>query len=317
MMNERQMKYILAIAEEGNITATAKKLYISQPSLSYMLAQVEKEVGAQLFDRSVSPLSLTYAGECYVKAAKRILSVQKELQHQIGDIQNNQQGRLSIGCGRQHSPIIFPIILPAFMSKYPGVQIKLLEERISILEDLLTSGNLELAFTTRTIHNNMLGCIPLYDEEMLLLAPRSFSPPAVIKKDTHAYPIVDLSHVNGKPFVLFHSGLHIRHIADEIFTCHGIHPNVILETSNWQTCYSIVEKGMAFSILPYPPLLEGYWTDKINCYSIDSSYDRRMSIYYRKNTYHPKIMENFIDLAQAIVNELIRYRRKYIMRSWK
>lgn len=299
------MKYILAIAREGNITAAAKKLYISQPSLSYMLAQVEKEVGAQLFDRSASPLSLTYAGECYIKAAQRILSVQKELQQQIGDIHNNQQGRLSIGCGRQHSPIIFPIILPAFMSRYPGVRIKLFEERISMLEELLTSGNLELAFTTRTIHNNMLGCIPLYNEEMILLAPRSFNPPAVKTQDSHAYPLVDLSHVDGQPFVLMPANHHIRHLADEIFANHGIHPDVILETSNWQTCYSIVENGMAYSILPYPPLLEGHWTDKVKCYSIDGSYYRRMSIYYRKNSYHPKIMENFIDLVQENVKKQI------------
>ena len=62
-MNLKQARYIQTIAQEGSITAAARKLYISQPSLSQMLKQVEAELGAALFDRSVSPVHLTLAGE--------------------------------------------------------------------------------------------------------------------------------------------------------------------------------------------------------------------------------------------------------------
>ena len=63
-MNIKQAQYIQTIASEGSITAAAKKLYISQPSLSQMVRQVEKELGVTLFDRTSLPLRLTYAGEC-------------------------------------------------------------------------------------------------------------------------------------------------------------------------------------------------------------------------------------------------------------
>ena len=61
-MNLKQAHYIRTIAQEGSITAAAKKLYISQPSLSQMLKQVEAELGVSLFDRSVSPFRPTFAG---------------------------------------------------------------------------------------------------------------------------------------------------------------------------------------------------------------------------------------------------------------
>ena len=62
-MNLKQAQYIKTIAECGSVTAAAKKLFVSQPSLSQMLRQVEQEIGLPLFDRSVSPLRPTYAGE--------------------------------------------------------------------------------------------------------------------------------------------------------------------------------------------------------------------------------------------------------------
>ena len=54
-MNLKQARYIRAIAQEGGVTAAARKLYVSQPALSQMLRQVEEELGTGLFDRSVSP----------------------------------------------------------------------------------------------------------------------------------------------------------------------------------------------------------------------------------------------------------------------
>ena len=72
-MNLKQARYIKTIAQCGSITAAAKKLYVSQPSLSQMLRQIEEEIGLPLFDRSVSPFHITYAGEKYLEAAEIIL----------------------------------------------------------------------------------------------------------------------------------------------------------------------------------------------------------------------------------------------------
>ena len=78
-MNLKQAHYIRTIAQEGSITAAAKKLYISQPSLSQMLKQVEAELGVSLFDRSVSPFRPTFAGEKYLQTAGIILAASQRL----------------------------------------------------------------------------------------------------------------------------------------------------------------------------------------------------------------------------------------------
>ena len=72
-MDFRQLQYLTAVAEYRNVTKAAESLYISQSALSHYIRKAEEELGVQLFDRSTTPISLTYAGTCYIRSAQRIL----------------------------------------------------------------------------------------------------------------------------------------------------------------------------------------------------------------------------------------------------
>lgn len=75
-MDTRHLQYILTIAQKQNMTKAAEELYISQSSLSQYLAKLEQEIGVPLFERTRSRMLLTPAGELYVKAAQRVLSIE-------------------------------------------------------------------------------------------------------------------------------------------------------------------------------------------------------------------------------------------------
>jgi len=159
-VNDRQLR---SIAKEGNLTAAAQRLFISQPSLSGMLAHMEEELGVKLFDRSVTPMMLTYAGEQFVKSAEEILAIYYDLQHRMDDISDAYIGRLNVGCGPRLSPYLIPKILPQFMKRYPDVQINLFEYARQLLEQRLASGNLDLVFTTLVPPvNKSIDYMPLY-----------------------------------------------------------------------------------------------------------------------------------------------------------
>ena len=91
-MNMKQALYFKTIAQYGTITAAAKQLYISQPSLSQTLRQIEDEVGTPLFDRSTSPFHLTYAGERYLKAVEAMLDIETRLKEEIESIRRDACG---------------------------------------------------------------------------------------------------------------------------------------------------------------------------------------------------------------------------------
>ncbi len=309
-MNERQLRYILAIAEERNITAAAHKLFISQPSLSYLLSHVEEELGIKLFDRNVTPLALTDAGKCYIETAKGILGLYNGLKNQIDDIQHLRKGRLTIGCSPQVSSFLFPTLLPNFCRKHPDIQITLYEESLTVLGELLASGDLEVAFTNAVINNKTFGHVPLFREELILLAPDSFTPSTIEKNENSSLPIIDLSCLKDCSFVLLKPKHRLRQMIDRIFSDIDIQPKIIFETSNWETCYSMVEEGLAFTILPYSPLNRFYWTDNIvKRYGLHGNHYRQLSIYYRNNTYHPELIEAFISLTQSIINDHMKDTR--------
>ena len=67
-MEDRALEYIQAVLEEGSVTRAAKRLFLAQPSLSQYLGRVEKNLGAEIFERSTSPVRLTAAGEIFVRS---------------------------------------------------------------------------------------------------------------------------------------------------------------------------------------------------------------------------------------------------------
>jgi LysR family cyn operon transcriptional activator len=249
-LNDRQLQYILKIAKEGNITVAAQKLNISQPSLSNLLSRIEEALGAKIFDRSTSPLALTYTGEKYVQAAEKILGVLNELQHQIDDIQDSQTGRLNIGCGPQSSPVFIPPLLPRLLEQYLGVQYTLTEDSFSVLEEQLLTGNLDIILNVRELNNSSIESELLGKEEMLLLAPPGFRPASAFTKDGRSYPCIKLHLEKDIPFVLMKPKHHLRIMVDKIFAGINFIPTILLETDSWETCLRMAEKGIAFTIFP-------------------------------------------------------------------
>jgi DNA-binding transcriptional LysR family regulator len=303
-MTDRQLEYILTISEEGNFTVAAEKLFISQPSLSALLAKVEADYGAKLFERSTSPVRLTYAGECYVQAARQILTIQKELRDKIFDIQNEEAGKLTVGCGQHTSSDIFPLIIPVFKRRYPKIQLNLLEDNVSYFEKLLIADSLDLVFTTAPIYNNAIQSVPLYAEEVLLFTPPSL--PVGGRVMAHqAFPVCDMAFFKEQPFVLFKKGRYLRHLSDRIFEDSKIVPCIILETNSWETCLSMVEKGLACTLLPYPPFKQNLPIGTINKYSIKNKPLRTISLCYKKRVILSKNIERFVSLSKEAIKKYI------------
>jgi DNA-binding transcriptional LysR family regulator len=300
-MNDRHFRYILEIAKEGSITAAAQNLFISQPSLSNLLASVEEEIGAKIFDRSVVPMVPTYVGEKYIEAAKKIRGIMQELQSQIDDMGDTLTGCLHIGCGHQ-SPFIIPLILPVLMDRFPGIQFKLTEDHAPALEELLLNGLLDVILnaTVKTTHPNVV-YTTLTKEEILLLSPVDFIPKKTVYVKNKLFPCVDLAELADRPFVLMKKGHHLRMLQDLILKDAGYTPNIILETDHWQTCFRMVDSGIAHTFLPNIKIEID--TQNIGGFSLAGDYYRQTYLCYRKNAYISKALKEFISVVCSLLRQ--------------
>ena len=111
MINFLNLEYFLVAAEELNFTRAAKKLFISQQSLSNHISNLEKEFDVVLFNRT-SPLTLTYAGQALKARARELLDLRDETYKEISDIKDFSTGQLAIGVSHTRGRVILPEILP-------------------------------------------------------------------------------------------------------------------------------------------------------------------------------------------------------------
>ena len=148
-MEFRQFRYILKIAEEGTLSSAAKKLYVSQPSLSQMLAAQEKKIGAPLFDRGGTCLTPTAVGRLYLETARSIIALDEAFHQQVDDCMRGAAGNVTVGLTQFRSTHLLAPMLPAFRAKYPKIRLHLREDTTYRLEELAEAGETDCIAAAR------------------------------------------------------------------------------------------------------------------------------------------------------------------------
>ncbi|WP_371372866.1 LysR family transcriptional regulator [Sporomusa aerivorans] len=299
-MDFRQLQYILQVAEERSFSKAAQKLYIAQPSLSQFIHKLEQRLGIQLFDRSSSPLRLTFAGELYVETAKRILDLKDLLSQQIDDIAELKKGRLTIGISPFRSAYILPSILLAFQQKFPGIEIILIEANFTELESYASNGTTDLSIMTLPIREDLFAYTPLLSEELVLALPPHH--PAQARGhnatwDQNPRPRMDLTELHKDPFIVLGQRLHQTTI--ELCRQAGFEPRIILETKSAEAAHAFVAAGVGVAFIPDTFVLFSNMSERPLYFSVnDPLPTRKLVAAYRAGKYLPRAAQEFIAIAQ-------------------
>lgn len=144
-MTSRELEYIKTVADEKSISSAARKLYIAQPSLSQSLQRIEENLGAKLFNRTPSGLTLTYAGERCYQMACQVLKIYSDFEAEISDINQLKTGRIVMGTTNHLGTVILPEILLEFKENSPSVELEILEDNTGNLEAKLLTGAMDFA----------------------------------------------------------------------------------------------------------------------------------------------------------------------------
>ena len=233
-MNIRQAEYLITIAEEGSITYAAKRLFISQPSLSQTLKQIEHDLGAVIFDRSVSPHRITAEGVYILRAARDMLDIQSDLSTRLQRMKSETEGILRLGISTQRSMQIIPYILPSFRKAYPHVTIQLTEKGSATLEELLIKDRIDLAFAAAEPSSQLLEYQLLEKETIGILSGKQTP-----YLQSHTGQTVSMEELENESFVSLTYGHNVRLIQDSLFHAYGISPRIILETDSFEVAMRV------------------------------------------------------------------------------
>ena len=294
-MNVRQAQYLIAVFEEGSISGAAKRLYITQPALSQTIQMAEKEIGAQIFDRSTSPISLTYVGEKYLAAARKLVALEENLRREITEIRQETSGRLRVGISTLRSMAILPRVLPRFFRLYPSVELEVEETGSSSMEQLVLGGKVDLALLlSRDQVLEELSYVFLCRERLLLFA----GPETALAKRIPPYTGIPISEAGEERFISVRPGHGTRTTQDHMFEEYHMAPRILFETHSVEVARRLAITCNAVAL--FPETLLSNWIQPAGIYYpiLGDQFLRELYFCYSRDSYVPRYMSDFIQITR-------------------
>ncbi|MEV0235891.1 LysR substrate-binding domain-containing protein [Nonomuraea sp. NPDC050786] len=241
-MELRQLEYFVAVAEEQNFTRAAERVHISQSGVSAQIRQLERELGAELFDRSGRTATLTVAGKAALEHARAALAAAGAVGEAVGEVSDLIRGRLAIGMviGCTITPLFEA--LAAFHRAHPGVEISLLEGNSDRLVEGVRAGTLDLALVgTATAVHEGLEALTIISERLVVAVPPDHP--------LAALPQVTLTDLSTYPIVCMPPGTGLRAVFDQACAAQGVRPVIALQASAADAIADLAARGVAVGIL--------------------------------------------------------------------
>lgn len=291
-MELRQARYVLAVARERSFSKAAAQLHLAQPSLSQQIAKLEKEWGVQLFHRFSQQIELTDAGERFVQVAQALVDEAEGLEREMRAYAKGEAGKLMIGSLPITGAHVLPRVLSAFHQQYPAIELKLIEERSSQLEEMLVRGKLDVSLLTMPITDPFLLTEPIIHEEIFLAVPPHH--PLANHTDVSIEDLVD------QPFILLKEGQGFRQISMDLCQNAGFKPIIVFESTNIQTVQSLVAAGMGISFIPQMITRSPWVTDSPIYVRLNSRPHRTLVMAVHKDRHLSLPVKAFMDVLRGI-----------------
>ncbi len=244
-MELRHLRYFTAVADTLHFGRAARRVHVSQPTLSQQIRQLEEELGAPLFERARTGVRLTQAGELFRTYASRALEDVNAGQVAVGALRGLTTGTLRVGYPPSMRGVVVPA-LAAVLRGHPGLALSAEEAVVRRLERRLADGKLDVALGYAPARSPDLDAEPIFDSRLALVVARGH--PLAKAEAVGAKQLVE------EPFALLSHGLRVRARVDAYFAAMRLAPHIALESNAVATVLEFVRAGLAVTVLPEPRL---------------------------------------------------------------
>lgn len=244
-MDFRQIRYFIAVAEELSFTRAAKRCGISQPPLSRSIAVLEEQIGARLFERNKSRVTLTPAGAELLEDAKRVLELISGSFQRVRQIDQGEAGCLTVGLGGATVYTLIPRLVRQFKEAYPNVQF--IYRAVPIPEQLaaLNDGEIDIGVVRLPVSGETIETLSVHVEKSVLALPSTHptcSKPGPVK----------LSELKDESFISYPSIKGFGYLSDFFNMCRhvGFVPRITHDVSSTEAIVSVVSCGEGIALIP-------------------------------------------------------------------
>lgn len=240
-MDIRALRYFVEVVKRQGFTAAADALFVTQPTISKMVRQLEVEVGTPLVVRDGRTIVPTETGRIVYQRGIEMLALQARLEAELAEVSTGVGGELAISIPPLASMLLTPV-LAEFHRLHPGVRLKLFERGSLRAIDELRANTFEIAGVLMPVDRAEFGTVPLACSPLRLVVPTD--------SVWHGRESVSFAELVNVSIVLFGEGYVLNDLVNTACVQHGFTPRVSGQSSEWDMLAKMVEIGVGVAILP-------------------------------------------------------------------
>lgn len=310
----RKREIVQAIYKEGGFSKAAKVLHIAQPSLSVMVSNIEKEIGARIFDRSTNPIALTQIGAKYLECSEQITIIEDDFRNYVNEVRGLEIGTLSIGANTLYISNLLPDIITEYSGRHPSININLYDHDSPALISMLVSGALDVAIDNLT-DNDKLEKHYLGTEYLFIAVPED--DPVNLRLKDYAYSYRDITdgiHMKSsrylhdlyafrdKPFIMLQKGFDTRRRCDYVLHDYGIQVKALYDLNQLSSAFGMAASGLGLTVVSDTLIRHSPdWGSKMRYYTVDhDEFIRYVFCYTVKNRMLTRAVEEFVSISREL-----------------
>jgi LysR family hydrogen peroxide-inducible transcriptional activator len=293
-MNLRDLRYLVALAEQRHFGRAAEACHVSQPTLSTQIRKLEDELGVALVERAPRQVMLTAAGHDIAARARRVLAEVDQMRETARRTADPEAGSIRLGLFPTLGPYLLPHVVPRIRARFPRLELLLVEEKTETVLHMLRDGKLDAAVLALPLHEDWLETEFLFEEPFLLAVPDGH--PLAEQRELR------LAQLDHERLLLLEEGHCLRDQALEVCTLAGAGEKEGFRATSLETLRQMVAAGVGVTLLPMlavkPPVSP---SENIRLLSFrDPPPTRRLALVWRKSS----ATATFLHKLAAVLRDL-------------
>ncbi|AWI05002.1 LysR family transcriptional regulator [Clostridium drakei] len=251
-MNLKQLQYFRVLAQTEHYTKAAEKLYITQPSLSYSISELEREFGTQLFEKEGRNVKLTKYGRFFLSYVEKALDELDLGKNLLLKMVSPTEGKVDLAFIYTLGSKFVPNIVQSFLNEtnYKNVDFSFAQGNTQYLINNLKEGKFDLVFCSFVENEPNIDFIPIAQEELVIIVPKDHP--------LSNYKSISLSETSPYPFVFFSNESGLRPLIDKMFKDSNIVPKIACEAEEDSAIAGFVAINYGMAIIPNIPSLKNF-----------------------------------------------------------
>ena len=287
----------MEVAQSGSFSKAAKKLFLTQPTISAHIASLEKELDTRVFVRNTKEVDLSPEGQKLYTYARQILDLTEKIKEEFG--RHEEEAKcVTIAASTIPAQYLLPDILTRFNEKHPGEQLRILESDSAQVAEQVAEGSVDIGFTGTVLEKKFCKYIPFYKDQLVVITPNTE------KYQEYKRMGGDISWIQEESVIMREEGSGTRKEAEKQLRHLGIRTErlrIIASIANQETIKKSVIQGMGISILSRLAAKNEVERGRVLEFPIpEADEGRDLNLVYNKNHPLTRSAQRFIKTVKEI-----------------